>query len=89
MEGPGSQLPVSYANLSQQNINFKNTNDLFTVQGRYEELKDEQKAVMLELEKEYKALKSTPSDPTDPYFYHIYEDTLPKENHYRIIPIGK
>jgi len=89
MEGPRSQLPASYANLSQQNINFKNTNDLFTVQGRYEELKDEQIAVMLELEKDYKALKSTPADPTDPYFYHIYEDTLPKENHYRIIPIGK
>ena len=44
---------------------------------------------MQHLDTTYKNLKKMPNDPHDPYYYHVYEDTLPKEYHYRIVPKDK
>ena len=30
-----------------------------------------------------------PDDPLDPFYCHVFENTLPKEYHYRIVPEGK
>lgn len=30
-----------------------------------------------------------PTDPKSPFFYHVYEHTLPQEMHYRIVPEEK
>ena len=30
-----------------------------------------------------------PQNPLDPYFYHVFEHTLPREYHYRMVPAFK
>lgn len=80
--------PPSFRPLSQQDLDLRNVGDLMLVQGRYEELSLEQKKEMQRLEKQYVKRTKMPSDPHDPFFYHVYEYTLPREDHYRIIPQG-
>ena len=58
------------------------------VHGRHHELAEEQRTEMLQREMLYRK-KQMPSNPLDPMFYHVYEDTLPDEQYYRLIPEGK
>ena len=44
---------------------------------------------MIVKEKEYQERKDLPANPLDPFFYHVYENTLPAEQYYRLIPEGK
>ena len=59
------------------------------VHGRYEQLSATQMEHMRTLEEHYSAQPELPTDPHAPCFYHVYENTLPREFHYRIIPEGK
>ena len=85
----GKDVPKSFDSLSKQNLNFDNVDDLMLVHGRHHELSDEQRSQHKAKEDTYYARTMLSSDPHDPSFYHVYNNTLPDEQYYRLIPEGK
>ena len=75
--------------LSQQNLDFTNIDTLMTVQGRFYELSPDQQKQMLLLEKKYCKRTKLPTSGNDPFWYHIYQDSLPFEQVYRVVPQHK
>lgn len=82
-------LPKSFVPLNQQSLDFGKVDDLMLVHGRYEELSEEQRTQMMDKEREYLEMSQFPTDPHHPMFYHIFHETLPSEQFYRMIPEGK
>lgn len=82
-------LPKSFAPLNEQNLDFSKIDDLMLVHGRHHELSDEQRSQLLANEQTFNNMKSLPSNPLDLSFYHVYDNTLPEEQYYRLIPEGK
>jgi len=60
-----------------------NHEDLISVHSHYFELSDDQKEYMISKEKGFKQMK-VPNDPHHPMLYHVYSETLPLEQAYRI-----
>jgi len=40
---------------------------------------------MTRLDQEYSQMKDLPSDPLHPIYYHVFKNTLPLEQAYRIV----
>ena len=75
--------------LSQQVLELGSYDDLMKIQGNYHELSDDQRSACLDKERQYKMLKKLPTDPADPFFYHVYSDTLPPREAYLIMPLDR
>ena len=69
---------------SISHLNVCLTEDLMKVHRHYFELSDAQKLQMEANELQYNKRATLPTDPQDPMFYHIYKNTLPLEQAYRI-----
>ena len=70
-------------------MNFSKTDDLMQVHGRYHELSEDQIMDLKRRDQAYMSRTSMPSNPKDPFYYHVYSHTLPKEHFYRMVPEGK
>ena len=63
--------------------------DLIHLHSRMHELSDDQRMELQMREQAHMRRRIMPNNPRDPFFYHVYSSTLPKEHHYRIVPEGK
>ena len=75
--------------MSGQELDFDSLDDLMLVHGRYDELNDFQRKIMAQKDRIYMRRRKLPDNPHDPFFYHVYEHTLPLEWYYRIVPAEK
>ena len=75
-----------YPPLSQQNLDFTDISTLMMIQGRFYELSEQQQKQMLLLEKKYCKRTKLPTSGNDPFWYHIFQDSLPFEQVYRTVP---
>ena len=89
MDNPKESKPKSFSPLSSQDLDFQKVDDLMLVHGRYEELSEKQKYEMLLFEQQYSKFQQLPSDPMHPIYYHVFSNTLPADDLYRIVPEGK
>ena len=75
-----------YTPIREQNLDMTNVDHLMRVQCNWHKLSEEQKQDLLDQESKYKAMVGMPKDPKHPFFYHVYLDTLPPEQAYRLKP---
>lgn len=71
--------PNNFKPLYLQALNFDNVDHLMLVHGRYEELSEDQRESLMVRERQYHKRTKLPSNPLDPFFYHVYVGTLPME----------
>jgi len=55
---------------------------------RFYEMTLEQEAEHMEIENQFRTIDVS-NNPMDPFFYHVYTDTLPLETAYRCEPLRK
>ena len=65
--------------LFSQNLNLESVADLMKIQHHYNDLSDDQMAEMIRLEQSYNRITEMPSDGLNPFYYHIYQNSLPPE----------
>lgn len=73
--------------LNEVEIEWESIHHLLRIHGRYNELRQEQKAQALERDNLYK--RQSPPTTLNPCFYHVYQDTLPPKEAHLIIPVDK
>ena len=59
------------------------------LQGRFYELSEEQQKQMLLLENKYFKRTKLPTSGKDPIWYHVFQNSLPLEQAYRVVPSWK
>ena len=56
-----------------------------SIQNHYYDLSKEQQQQLLTLEKTYLKRTKLPTNGSDPFYYHIFSDSLPHECAYRLV----